>query len=901
MQNSDGVDESNGFGAGFVPSYGNYVGPGHPANTKHEKEPVDAFDRVAELHDFCYEAGIDRKDCDGAMANDLAKIPEPVGLYGQLYMKAADMWMDMVGSDHKLSLEDLIEKSRGARLPEAIVRRELRRTGITGREQKVLQKEIMELVKTAPLVEEVRTPAPLPAPKIDASVDGKSWADLVEEELEEIEELPARIAIPVKEKTKRERKRRRHQNIEYENSGGKKKKASKTWKKNEKVLRELARKSGSNAFGAHPPRRNPKGHKKFMKGQAKRMAGRNKGAKAHLISRIKKLVGNWRVESSRPGCVRLTGSDLLYIYSTTSAVTTIGNVITTADLNPLSSAWANTRLKQFAPLFQKFKFEKCVFRYTPAVGETTNGQFCAYVSSDANSDLSSLAGTTAAIQVVLAQQGHREWQSADEMTVALPTPKTDKEYYMAPAGGGVTTDKRLYAQGKLHFLNMAALGASTTFGSIEVDYVVELIDASLQTDLIAANNVSTNASTDAKSEASVCAMVSQKGTISMVTKSTPTFQYLFGGAQNVDLYWGYDTLQTSYQKSLDMYSPVASQVYFEYQQVDDTFHVHHWPLDHMCLQLSFLLYKSGGTINTFTTSSHSFTWNISTLAGDSITIDNQSNMVMGNSGDAVCGTAMVCFHGMTPGTPVYLSCTDDLGSVPNVATVNWAVNICACGINKKGKNPYNPGPLQDDEAMRKCRFQEVDECSHESTHLAGRSWDEDNNCYKLGIPQSCKYCSEKMKGLAERRKKEAEEKVVEESHSIVHLLEGLLSKKRKQEKKQKQKSDPTVALEELEQLRKEQKREQEKLKRILKLQEQIEEEQKKMSLKIQDLDAEPSEKKKEEDSEEEPDPDKDWELPEMERRIPRELYDELVRAGYTIVSDSSGVSLCRASSAFSAP
>lgn len=93
-----------------MPCYGNYCGPGHPPHSRYDEPFVDEVDKVCMMHDRCYDSGVSRPHCDGAMANSLAKVDDPDNFYGRRYVSFADKWMHLMGEDHADTLEQVLEK-----------------------------------------------------------------------------------------------------------------------------------------------------------------------------------------------------------------------------------------------------------------------------------------------------------------------------------------------------------------------------------------------------------------------------------------------------------------------------------------------------------------------------------------------------------------------------------------------------------------------------------------------------------------------------------------------------------------------------------------------------------------------------------------------------------------------
>lgn len=435
-----------GFGAGLVPTYGNYVGPGH-GDEKGEVEPVDQFDGVAALHDACYQAGMDKSRCDGAMANDLRHVDEPDTLYGALYMRAADMWMDAVGTNTKESLLEVLKEAQTQKVPQAFLRRELRRTGMPGIEARKLLPELTALVNER----ERRKEHPL----------------------QDIEEVPSQLITHP-----------RYKHIFTENKGGKKQGRR---NRNRKAARRNRSGGGLVAKVRQLERANRRKGPRRIKNRLNQVKGlRGKRNMMMGIAQFEKSnMRKWSVREisgrNSQGVV-LVGSDLIDGITTGAIAPVTGTEIFTQPASPMDASWSFTRLQQFAPLFQKFKFRKLIYRYEPVTNVTRDGGFAGYVDTDTSSTYESIDNTLSALQIATARQNAREFEVWKKQSFSLPQLEDPHQvFWMQQAPD--STEPRLFSQGRVHLLAQSNLLANQAYGLLYVDYEVELWEQSLANDL----------------------------------------------------------------------------------------------------------------------------------------------------------------------------------------------------------------------------------------------------------------------------------------------------------------------------------------------------------------------------------------------------------------------------------
>lgn len=423
----------------MVPSHGNHAGPNRSSNDP----PVSDTDAVAQLHDKCYDKANSRDDelgCD-AQAYHYAQNAIADGPYEAMYLGAMkhafhpDRTGKSAPEDAPGFSNELIEY---VPLPQRIPRNR--------KVQKQIQKIEKEETKIEKAVEKIELAAEQPLPVLNT---------------------PERHAAVHKrqrnftaaKKLKRERKKLRRQ-----------KKALK-----KKVRMPARRKKG---------RAGPKRKFKMVRGMGgsdfvgNAIVAKNQAGKGWHISPFRH-----RKVTQGDGIV-IKSRDLLFKITASGQVD--NTILITQILNPLQFTY--TRMSQFAPLYQKYRFRRCTFTFEPADGTNTTGAYMHYVDEDPMSDYTPLNGTLRLAQTMAAHMGCRQFQvfKPDSTTFRHDTPEAT--YYMkavaTPVSGGTpSNDARIVNQAKYHLaiLNAPANGA---IGNIWIDYEIEFWHNALDQDVV---------------------------------------------------------------------------------------------------------------------------------------------------------------------------------------------------------------------------------------------------------------------------------------------------------------------------------------------------------------------------------------------------------------------------------
>lgn len=422
----------------MVPSHGNHAGPNRSSNDP----PVSDTDAVAQLHDKCYDKAGSRDDelgCD-AQAYHYAQNAIADGPYEAMYLGAMkhafhpDRTGKSAPEDAPGFSNELIEY---VPLPQRIPRNR--------KVQKQIQKIEKEEAKIEKAVEKIELAAEQSLPVLN-----------IPEKQAAVHKRQRNFTAA--KKLKRERKKLRRQ-----------KKALK------KKVRMPARRKGRAG-----PRRKFKtvrgmGNQSFV-GNA--IVAKNRaGAAWHIAPFSHKKVRNG-------GGIVIKSRDLLTKITAASQVD--NTILFTQILNPL--AFTYTRMSQFAPLYQKYRFRRCTFMFEPADGTNTLGAYMHYVDEDPMTDYTPLNGTIRLAQDMATHSGCRQFQvfKPDSVTFRHDTPEAT--YYMkavaSPVSGGTpSNDARDINQAKYHLAILNAPG-NGAIGNIWIDYEIEFWGNALGSDIL---------------------------------------------------------------------------------------------------------------------------------------------------------------------------------------------------------------------------------------------------------------------------------------------------------------------------------------------------------------------------------------------------------------------------------
>jgi len=220
----------------------------------------------------------------------------------------------------------------------------------------------------------------------------------------------------------------------------------------------------------------------------KNKTNRNKGSQRNSMNRIPAAITSVMQSSlsfaqSRrkyPGSLRIVGREMLGPLAAGGGVSS--ETLLQAPVSP--SAFSNTRLSQFANLYERYLFTRLDFHYVPNVGTDTDGSILMAYDRDIKDSLS----TTPLTKLRQASS----MQNAQQVPIYRPTNmKTILSYPedgFYTGGNSADADARFSFQGQLFILNNSGFTGSS--GVLWIDYDIDffipvfdrddLLDSSLQ-------------------------------------------------------------------------------------------------------------------------------------------------------------------------------------------------------------------------------------------------------------------------------------------------------------------------------------------------------------------------------------------------------------------------------------
>lgn len=199
-----------------------------------------------------------------------------------------------------------------------------------------------------------------------------------------------------------------------------------------------------------------------------RTQGNKGGFALSYAKNVKQNVGRSNIQS------HLTGKDIIYEVRTGGTPYTGAQITQIVNLNP-NTVLAGTRLRQFAPLFQRFRFTKFVLRYLPVVNVEYVGSAIAAYVADPTQDLS---GTDLSLVQSVTQLPFRGiFNCWKEGTFSVkPSDMVTAPGMKFCCDPTEESDNVETYQGKLYFVSDNLTSANTLYGRWELDWGVEFYD-----------------------------------------------------------------------------------------------------------------------------------------------------------------------------------------------------------------------------------------------------------------------------------------------------------------------------------------------------------------------------------------------------------------------------------------
>jgi len=172
--------------------------------------------------------------------------------------------------------------------------------------------------------------------------------------------------------------------------------------------------------------------------------------------------------SHRDGGVQvdvLEGTDMIATVSSAEGGTLAGDILLKLAINPMS--FANTRLRQYAPLYQRYRFTRIRFRYQPIANNLQTGQLLGFCDFDVENQLA--GNDPLNLQRGAAHQGQKVVKISESEDFDMGQANTYTDLYTNTDG----VEPRLSYQGVFYLLASSDIAADLPLGNIYIDYVCE--------------------------------------------------------------------------------------------------------------------------------------------------------------------------------------------------------------------------------------------------------------------------------------------------------------------------------------------------------------------------------------------------------------------------------------------
>jgi hypothetical protein len=174
-------------------------------------------------------------------------------------------------------------------------------------------------------------------------------------------------------------------------------------------------------------------------------------------------------------CDVLRGTELLQAIGTAGTDAESGDILSRILINP--SNFNNTRLNQFAPLYQRYRFRKLLFLYEPVCPATTQGQLIGFGDYDVDNLITEDTPTN--INIAAAHFG----QEVCQVWEARAFPFGVVDDFTTLFCRISDAEARLIYQGVYYLFAASDIAADTACGNLYIDYEIEFyvpqLDASV--------------------------------------------------------------------------------------------------------------------------------------------------------------------------------------------------------------------------------------------------------------------------------------------------------------------------------------------------------------------------------------------------------------------------------------
>lgn len=165
----------------------------------------------------------------------------------------------------------------------------------------------------------------------------------------------------------------------------------------------------------------------------------------------------------------LDGTDFLAAVNSAAVDTSqAGDILYKQEISP--SKFLETRLKQFADLYQRYRFRKIHFLYEPIANATQSGQVLGFADFDVDNQLT--LNSPENLSIAAAHQGEAITQIWEPMLFDMGQVFSFTDLY-TEAGASNESDPRLSVQGVFYLIAASVINGGLPLGNIYIDYEIE--------------------------------------------------------------------------------------------------------------------------------------------------------------------------------------------------------------------------------------------------------------------------------------------------------------------------------------------------------------------------------------------------------------------------------------------
>lgn len=164
----------------------------------------------------------------------------------------------------------------------------------------------------------------------------------------------------------------------------------------------------------------------------------------------------------------LEGTDFIAPVTSATGGNNAGDLLFTQQISP--SKFLQTRLRQFADLYQRYRFRRIHFLYEPIANATQSGQVLGFADFDVDNLITDNSSEN--LNIAAAHQGEAITQIWEPMLFDMGQVFSFTDLY-TESGASASSDPRLSIQGVFYLIAASLLAPNLPLGNIYVDYEIE--------------------------------------------------------------------------------------------------------------------------------------------------------------------------------------------------------------------------------------------------------------------------------------------------------------------------------------------------------------------------------------------------------------------------------------------